>query len=124
MCYLTDVQVQANVLSHLKSADCPVNVDEEPLSEEPFEANVELVPVFGAPPVGMEDLYALYAKHLALGVSMDVRESNTASPNDMRSMVFALALDRITPANEELNFDSERNRLNQVRLMLQQCRVW
>lgn len=118
------MQVQANVFSFLKSADCPVNVDEEPLSEEPREAKVELVPLFGAPPVGMEDLYALYAKHLALRVSKDVREPNTASPNDMKPMVFALALDRITWASEELNFDSERNRLNQVWLMLQQCRVW
>lgn len=97
-----------------------------PSTNEAREPIVSFVPLFGAPPKGMEDIYVLYAKQLALHIYSDLCHPEPMKMGDTcKPMVIALALDRIpTEDIDDIDFVSERQRLNQIYSMMQHCRVW
>lgn len=95
-------------------------------SNETREPIVSFVPLFGAPPKDMEDIYVLYAKQLALHIYSDLCHNEPMKIGDTcKPMVIALALDRIPTENiGDIDFVSERQRLDQLCSMMQRCRVW
>ena len=116
--------VQAHVqlpYAHAQSYGLPFQ------SESQREPTVSFVPLFGMPPIGMEDIYALYAKQLALFIYAHSHHPNstTAGIQDTRKpMVIAIALDRVPSDDGDIDFAAERARLHQIQGMLQECQVW
>lgn len=96
-------------------------------ANEQREPTVSFTSLFGMPPIGMEDIYALYAKQLALFIYALSNHSKTTDAeiyDTCKPMVIALALDQISADDNEIDFAAERDRLAQIQSMLQQCRVW
>jgi hypothetical protein len=95
-------------------------------ADEAREPTVSFVPLFGAPPKGMEDIYLLYAKQLALHIYSDLCHPESMKRGDTcKPLVIALALDRMPTENvDDIDFVSERQRLDQICSMMQECRVW
>lgn len=115
------IKVQAQVQSSLQS-----NEDAE-LSIPPLP-NVLLVPLFGAPPYQMQDLYAFYATQIAVHVSQTSHLSNGKIPSMAgqapKPLVIALALDPLSTDEEELDMVQERRRLNKIVTMIHSCKIW
>lgn len=95
-------------------------------ADEAREPTVSFVPLFGAPPKGMEDIYLLYAKQLALHIYSDLCHPESMKRGDTcKPLVIALALDRMPTENvDDIDFVSECQRLDQICSMMQECRVW
>ncbi|WFC94835.1 hypothetical protein MBRA1_001472 [Malassezia brasiliensis] len=84
---------------------------------------VTLVPLFGAPPSGLEDLYALYATQIAARICADLYTPESML-GSIKPVVVGLALRRTLTDGEMLDMDAEQAKLATVLSLLAQCRVW
>lgn len=84
---------------------------------------VTLVPLFGAPPSGLADLYALYATQIAARICADLYTPESML-GSIKPVVVGLALRRTSMDDEMLDMDAEQAKLATVLSLLAQCRVW
>lgn len=87
------------------------------------------MPLFGAPPDPLQDLYAFYATQIAIHVSHTSHLSDGGIPSvaeeGPKTLVIALALDPLSTTDDEgLDMVQERQRLDKIVSMIQSCKVW
>ncbi|PKI83087.1 hypothetical protein MVES1_003270 [Malassezia vespertilionis] len=91
--------------------------DTQPAMQFPVTSTV---PLFGAPPRGMEDLYALYATRIAAWIYAS-QHTPEMSVRDVKPVVVGLALPRV---GKDDDLDTERVRMEAVQRLVNKCRVW
>lgn len=121
-CAYFQIQAQTHIGSSYAE---PVPWQDDAPSSAPLQPTVSLVPLFGTPPPELQDVYSLYATHIATRISQDLigPSADLPSQSRLKPIIVALALER-SPTKEEWDMSTERVRLDQVMQLLAQCRVW
>lgn len=84
---------------------------------------VTLVPLFGTPPSGLADLYALYATQIAARICADLHTAESML-GSIKPVVVGLALRRTSTDDEMLDMEAEQAKLATVLSLLAQSHVW